>query len=157
MTINLEAQSAAREENNAALIAALAETSLSEGESSWELDVLNDAEHGRWIATLGADAIAELPYRFVGGRIVLLTTWVNHAYRNNRVATELISRVLDEIRESGKKITIICPVVGEFIARNPEFLDLIDTVHPGSGAHPKHEPVGIQDDEHLTAFEREPS
>ena len=157
MTINLEAQSAAREENNAALIAALAETSLSEGESSWELDVLNDAEHGRWIATLGADAIAELPYRFVGGRIVLLTTWVNHAYRNNRVATELISRVLDEIRESGKKITIICPVVGEFIARNPEFLDLIDTVHPGSGAHPKHEPVGVQDDEHLTAFEREPS
>ena len=157
MTINLETQSAAREENNAALIAALAETSLSEGESSWELDVLNDAEHGRWIATLGADAIAELPYRFVGGRIVLLTTWVNHAYRNNRVATELISRVLDEIRESGKKITIICPVVGEFIARNPEFLDLIDTVHPGSGAHPKHEPVGVQDDEHLTAFEREPS
>ena len=157
MTINLEAQSAAREENNAALIAALAETSLSEGESSWELDVLNDAEHGRWIATLGADAIAELPYRFVGGRIVLLTTWVNHAYRNNRVATELISRVLDEIRESGKKITIICPVVGEFVARNPEFLDLIDTVHPGSGAHPKHEPVGVQDDEHLTAFEREPS
>ena len=157
MTINLEAQSAAREENNAALIAALAETSLSEGESSWELDVLNDAEHGRWIATLGADAIAELPYRFVGGRVVLLTTWVNHAYRNNRVATELISRVLDEIRESGKKITIICPVVGEFIARNPDYLDLIDTVHPGSGARSKHEPVGVQDDEHLTAFEREPS
>ena len=129
--------------------------SLSEGESSWELDVLNDAEHGRWIATLGADAIAELPYRFVGGRVVLLTTWVNHAYRNNRVATELVSRVLDEIRESGKKITIICPVVGEFIARNPEYLDLIDKVHPGSGAYPKHEPVGVQDDEHLTAFERE--
>ena len=155
MTINLEAESAAREENNAALIAALDETSLSEVESSWELDVLNDAEHGRWIATLGADAIAELPYRFVGGRVVLLTTWVNHAYRNNRVATELISRVLDEIRESGKKITIICPVVGEFIARNPEYLDLIDTVHPGSGAHPKHEPVGVQDDEQLTAFERD--
>jgi predicted GNAT family acetyltransferase len=149
MTINLEAESAAREENNAALIAALAETSPSEGESSWELDVLDDAEHGRWIATLGADAIAELPYRFVGGRVVLLTTWVNHAYRNNRVATELISRVLDEIRKSGKKITIICPVVGEFIARHPEFLDLIDTVHPGSGAHAKDEPMGVQDDEQL--------
>ena len=155
MTINLEAEAAAREENNAALIAALAETGLSEGESSWELDVLNDAEHGRWIATLGADAIAELPYRSVGGRVVLITTWVNHAYRSNRVATELISRVLDEIRESGKKITIICAVVGEFIARNPEYLDLIDKVHPGSGAYPKHDPVGVQDDEHLTAFERD--
>jgi len=153
MTINLEAEAVAREENNAALIAALDETGLSEMESSWQLDVLNDAEHGRWFATLGAEPIAELPYRFVGGRIVLLTTWVDPAYRNNRVAAELVSRVLDEIRESGKKITIICPVVGEFIARNPEYADLIDKVHPGSGAYPK--PVGGQDDEQLTAFERD--
>lgn len=155
MTINLEAEAVAREENNAALIAAFDNMGLSEVESSWELDVFNDAEHGRWIATLGADAIAELPYRFVGGRIVLLSTWVNHAYRNHRVATELVSRVLDEIRESGKKITIICPVVGEFIARNPEYVDLIDKVHPGSGAYLKHEPVGVQEDEQLTAFERD--
>jgi predicted GNAT family acetyltransferase len=155
MAINLEAEAVVREENNAALIAAFDNTGLSEVESSWELDVLNDAEHGRWIATLGADAIAELPYRFVGGRIVLLSTWVNHAYRNHRVATELVSRVLDEIRESGKKITIICPVVGEFIARNPEYVDLIDKVHPGSGAYPEHEPVGVQEDEQLTAFERD--
>jgi predicted GNAT family acetyltransferase len=155
MTINLEAEAVAREENNGALIAALRETGLSEMESTWELDVLNDAEHGRWIATLGAEAIAELPYRFVGGRVVLLTTWVDPAYRNNRVATELISRVLDEIRENGKKITIICPVVGEFIDRNPEYADLIDKVHPGSGAYPKREPAGGQDDEQLVAFERD--
>lgn len=156
MTTNIEAEAAIREENNAALIAALDETGLNEGESSWELDVLNDAEHGRWIATLGADAIAELTYRFVGGRVVLLTAWVNHAYRNHRVATELVARVLDEIRESGKKITVICPVVGEFIARNPEYLDLIDKVHPGSGAYPQHDPaVGHDDDEQLTAFEHD--
>jgi hypothetical protein len=77
VTTNIEAEAATREENNAALIAALDETSLSEVESSGELDVINDAERGRWIATLGAEAIAELPYRFVGGRVVLLTTWVD--------------------------------------------------------------------------------
>jgi predicted GNAT family acetyltransferase len=155
MTINPEAEAATREENNAALIAALDNVGLSEAESSWELDVTNDAEHGRWVAILGADAIAELAYRFVGGRVVLLSTWVDHAYRNHRVATELVARVLDDIRESGKKITIICPVVGEFIARNPEYLDLIDTVHPGSGAYPQHEPEGDRGDEQLTAFARD--
>jgi hypothetical protein len=45
-------------------------------ESTWVLDVINYAERGRWTATLGAEAIAELSYRFVGGRVVLLTTWV---------------------------------------------------------------------------------
>jgi predicted GNAT family acetyltransferase len=156
VTTNVEAEAATREESNAALIAALNKKALSEVESSWELDVINDTERGRWIAALGAEAIGELTYRFVGGRVVLLSTWVNHAYRNHRVATELVARVLDEIRESGKKITIICPVVGEFIARNPEYLDLIDKVHPGSGAYPQHEPaVGQDDDEQLTAFEHD--
>ncbi|MGW0085052.1 GNAT family N-acetyltransferase [Streptomyces sp. NPDC003393] len=139
MTTNIEAEAAFREQNNAALIAALDETGPGEADSAWELDVLNDAEHGRWTGSLGPEAIAELSYRFVDGRVVLLTTWVDPAYRHRRVATELMARVLDEIRESGKKITVICPVVGEFIARHPQYLDLIDAAHPGSGAHPRHE------------------
>ncbi|MGW3248138.1 GNAT family N-acetyltransferase [Streptomyces sp. NPDC001070] len=155
MTINLEAEASAREENNAALIAALDEAGLGEVEASWEIDVLNDAEHGRWIAALGDEAIAELTYRFVGGRVVLLTTWVDPVYRKNRVATELVSHVLDEIRESRKKITVICPVVGEFIARNPEYADLIDKVHPGAGAYPKHEPAEGGHGEELTAIEHD--
>lgn len=90
------------------------------------------------------------------GGVVLLSTWVDHAYRNHRVVTELVARVLDEIRESGKKITVICPVVGEFIARDPEFLDLIDKVHPGSGAYPPHEPAGGPGDEQqIAAFEHD--
>jgi predicted GNAT family acetyltransferase len=151
VTTSIEAEAAIREEGNAALIAALNKKDLSEVESSWELDVINDAERGRWIAALGPEAIGELTYRFVGGRVVLLSTWVNHAYRNHRVATELGARALDEIRETGKKITIICPVVGEFIARNPQYLDLIDKVHPGSGAYPRHEPAGGPDDEQQIA------
>ncbi|MCX4460658.1 N-acetyltransferase [Streptomyces sp. NBC_01728] len=89
----------------------------------------------------------------MGGRVVLLTIWVGPAYRKNRVATELVSRVLDEIRETGKKITSICPVVGEFIDRNLEYADLIDKVHPGAGAYPKHEPGEGGHDEELTAIE----
>lgn len=155
MTSNIEAEAAAREENNAALIAALGETDRSDVESSWDLDVINDVEHGRWIAALGAEAIAELPYRFVGGRVVLLTTWVDHAYRNHRVATELVARVLDEIRGAGKKITVICPVVGEFIARHPQYLDLIDEVHPGSGAYPRRDTEQDEGEHEITAFEND--
>lgn len=137
MPIDLAAEAVTREENNAALVAALDAVDHDDVVSGWELDVINDVEHGRWVATLGAEGIAELTYRFVGGRVVLLSTWVDHAYRNQRVATELVGRVLDDVRDSGKKITIICPVVGEFIARNPEYLDLIDPVHPGAGAYPQ--------------------
>ncbi|SEO76357.1 GNAT family N-acetyltransferase [Actinacidiphila rubida] len=156
MATSIEAEAAIREEHNAALIAALDETHPGEVDSSWELDVVNDPERGRWFAAVGTEAIAELSYRFVGGRVVLLTTWVDPAYRHHRVAPELIARVLDEIRPTGKKITVICPVVGEFIARNPRYLDLIDKAHPGSGAYPHHRPAGeVDDQQQITAFEND--
>lgn len=151
MTNTVEAEAAARAKNNAALN----DTSPGERESSWQLDVLNDAEYGRWIAVLGAEAIGALSYRFVGGRVVLLTAWVEPAYRRHRVATELIARVLDEIRDSGKKITVICPVVGEFIDRNPQYANLIDAVHPGAGAYPQHGPAKASPDAEIAALERD--
>lgn len=122
--------------------------------SSWEFDVIDDPERGRWIAALGADAIGELTYREVGGRIVLIKTWVDHAYRGKGVASELISRVLREIQATGKKITIICRVVGEFIAAHPKYADLIDEKHPGSGAGPA---LSTGTDEELRAFENDMS
>ena len=156
MTTTVEAEASSREQNNATLIAALSRHDVHQTESTWEIDVINDTERGRWIAALGAEAIGELSYRFVGGRVVLISAWVDHTYRNHRVAGELISRALDEIRASGKTITIICPVVGEFIVHNRGYLDLIDKVHPGSGAYPRHETTDTPDGDHqIDAFVRD--
>jgi len=156
VTTTIESEAATREEGNAELIAALNKNDLSGAESSWEVDVINDAERGRWVASLGAEPLGELTYRFVGGRVALLSTWVNPAYRNHGVATELVARALDEVRESGKTITVICPFVGEFIARHPEYLDLIDKVRPGAGAYPHHEPaVSRQDEQEIAALEHD--
>jgi hypothetical protein len=69
LTTNIEAEAANREENNATLIATLDEKILCDVEPSWMLDVINDAERGRWITTLGAEGIAKLSYRFVSGRL----------------------------------------------------------------------------------------
>lgn len=151
--MSVETEQTDREVRDAALIAAMRSQMPDDTLSGFDMDVINDSERGRWIALLGAEAIGELSYRFVGGRVVLLTTWVDHAYRNRRVATELIRRVLEEIRETGRKITIICPVVGEFIGRHPEYLGLIDSVHPGSGAYPA---VPADDvDQELRSFEED--
>jgi predicted GNAT family acetyltransferase len=149
--MSVETEQTDREARDAALIAAMRSRTPDDTLSSFDMDVINDPERGRWIATLGAEAIGELSYRFVGGRVVLLTTWVDHAYRDHRVATELIGRVLDEIRQTGRTITIICPVVGEFIGRHREHLQLIDPVHPGSGAYPASPMDDV--DQELRAFE----
>jgi predicted GNAT family acetyltransferase len=52
-------------------------------------------------------------------------------FRKQGIATELIRRVLDDVRVQRKTVTVMCPIVRTFIENNPEYADLIDPDHPG--------------------------
>jgi predicted GNAT family acetyltransferase len=68
---------------------------------------------------------------------VLLATSVFPEFRKQGIATELIRRVLDDVRAQGRTVTIMCPIVRTFIEHNPEYADLIDSKRPGvtKGSH----------------------
>jgi predicted GNAT family acetyltransferase len=85
-------------------------------------------QYGAWI---GTEQIGYLTYKLVGNRVVLWSTVVLPAYRKHGVATELVANALDDIRRSGKTITIVCPIVWEVINRHPQYRDLVDEMHPG--------------------------
>ncbi|MFF1876658.1 GNAT family N-acetyltransferase [Leifsonia sp. NPDC058230] len=107
---------------------------------AFEFAVVNDEKTSSYSAIVGDTEIAGLPYNVAGDdRLVLLATSVFPEFRQQGIATELIRRVLDDVRAHGKTVTVMCPIVRAFIERNPEYLDLVDTVHPGAGAHPRLE------------------
>ena len=96
--------------------------------------VIDDAASSAYTAIVGDTAIAGLPYTVVDDeRLVLLATSVLPEFRHQGVATELIRRVLDDLRSRGKLVTVMCPIVTAFIRRNPEYADLVDGEHPGLG------------------------
>jgi predicted GNAT family acetyltransferase len=72
-----------------------------------------------------------LTYKIVGHRFVLLSTSVVPGFRKHGIATELIAHVLDDIRGSGRTVTIICPAVREFMDHYPQYEDLLDKNRPG--------------------------
>jgi predicted GNAT family acetyltransferase len=97
-----------------------------------DFSVVNDERTGIYEAVAGDTKIAGLPYNTIGGdRLLLLATSVFPEYRNQGVATELIRRVLDDVRAHGKTVTIMCPIVRGFIEHHPGYADLVDPVHPG--------------------------
>ena len=101
----------------------------------FEFAVVDDTEAKTFTAIVGDTAIAGMPYAESGAtRLVLLSTSVLPEYRGQGVASELIRRVLDEVRRQGKTITVRCPIVASFIQRNPGYADLIDSELPGLGA-----------------------
>jgi predicted GNAT family acetyltransferase len=95
--------------------------------------LVQEPERNRWAAKVGAEAIGTLTYQFAGERYVLISTHVADAYRHQGLATKLAIRALDDIRSTGRRITVICPFVGDVIARHPKYFDLVDPVHPGPG------------------------
>jgi predicted GNAT family acetyltransferase len=105
---------------------------------AFDFDVVNDEKSGIYEAIVGDTEIAGLPYNLAGDdRLVLMATSVLPEYRRQGVATELIRRVLDDVRTRGMTVTIRCPIVRTFIEHNPEYADLIDPEHPGAttGSH----------------------
>jgi predicted GNAT family acetyltransferase len=105
---------------------------------AFDFYVVNDEKTGIYKAIVGDTEIAGLPYDVASDdRLVLLAASVFPEFRKQGIATELIRRVLDDVRTQGKTVTVMCPIVRTFIEHNPEYADLIDPKHPGvtKGAH----------------------
>jgi predicted GNAT family acetyltransferase len=97
-----------------------------------DFTVVNDEKTGAYWAMVGEREIAALPYEVAGDdRLVLLGTSVFPEFRKQGVATELIRRVLDDVRAQRKTVTVMCPVVRTFVEHNPEYANLIDPKYPG--------------------------
>jgi predicted GNAT family acetyltransferase len=97
-----------------------------------DFEVINDEKAGSYEAIVGDRTIAGLSYTVTGDdRLVLLAISVFPEFRRQGIATELIRRVLDDVRTQGKTVTIMCPIVRTFIEKNPGYADLIDPKHPG--------------------------
>ncbi len=94
--------------------------------------VINEQSEQLYAAVVDGREVAGLPYIAASkDRLVLLATSVISEYRGRGIATELIRRTLDDIRSTGRTITVLCPVVRAFIDKNPGYADLVDTDHPG--------------------------
>ena len=100
-------------------------------DSDYELDITHDADLAVYRAWINDDEVAILTYKIVGHRFVLLSTSVVPGFRDHGIAGELIAHVLDDIRGSGRTVTVICPAVREFIDHYPQFEDLLDKNRPG--------------------------
>jgi predicted GNAT family acetyltransferase len=97
----------------------------------FDFGLVDDAEHGVYVAFVGDTEIGGITYSLLGNRVVLLAASVYPEFRHQGVATEMIRRILDVIRSQGRTVTIICPIVRTFIDNHPQYEELVDVTHPG--------------------------
>lgn len=99
------------------------------------VEVRDNPESRTYEAWEGGSCVGSLVYEVEGPRIVLTHTWVEPSHREKGVATALTRGALDDLRAKGRKITVYCTFVADFIKEHAEYADLIDPDHPGSPRH----------------------
>lgn len=104
------------------------------GDGSFDFRVVRDDAAGVYVAVAGDHEVGGVTYNLIGERgIILLAVSVFPEFRGRGVATDLIRRVLDDVRASGRTISNYCPVVATFIRQNSAYADLIDQEFSGVG------------------------
>jgi predicted GNAT family acetyltransferase len=69
--------------------------------------------------------IAFATYRRADGVITFTHTETPRALRGRGIASALIRGALEIARTEGAKVRALCPFVSDYIARHPEFADLL--------------------------------
>ncbi|MCU4178757.1 GNAT family N-acetyltransferase [Bosea sp. BH3] len=89
------------------------------------MDVVEKPEENRFELSLDGGT-ALVAYQRDGNRLVLLHTEVPSEFSGQGIGSRLAKGVLDQIRASGRKAVIRCPFLKEWIARHPEYDDIVD-------------------------------
>ncbi|WP_089173305.1 GNAT family N-acetyltransferase [Bosea sp. AS-1] len=89
------------------------------------MDVVEKPEQNRFeLALDGGTAL--VAYRVDGNRLVLIHTEVPEEFSGQGIGSRLAKGVFELIRASGRKAVVRCPFLKAWIAKHPEYDDIVD-------------------------------
>ena len=77
-----------------------------------------------------AQGVAFLTYRVLNGHITLVHTEVAPELEGKGYGGMLVRAAMNYARANGLRVITVCPFARAFLARHPEYVDLVDPVDP---------------------------
>ncbi|MDO5681716.1 MAG: GNAT family N-acetyltransferase [Propionibacteriaceae bacterium] len=91
-----------------------------------EVQVTKNEGETRWEAHLDGELAGFAQYQLANDVIVFTHTEVDPKFEGKGVGGALARTALDDVRADGsRKVIIVCPFITGWIARHPEYADLI--------------------------------
>lgn len=87
--------------------------------------IVKNPEKSRFELRLGDRLIGLAQYRRRNGRIVLTHTEVDESCSGRGFGSALVEAALDDARREGAEVVPLCPFVADYIARHPEYEQLL--------------------------------
>ena len=95
-------------------------------------EIVHSAERNRFELRLAGEVIGRCYYRAEPQRRVFTHTEVEPDYQGQGLSSRLIAVALNDTREAGLRIVAQCPAIAAYVAKHPEFDDIVDKDVPPS-------------------------
>jgi predicted GNAT family acetyltransferase len=93
--------------------------------SQAEVVVRDNPEEHRYEAYVGSDLAGFADYHEQPGLVTVLHTEVEPAFEGQGVGSAFVRGMLGDIRSRGSRVLAVCPFVGAYLKRHPEWGDLV--------------------------------
>ena len=91
-----------------------------------DVEVVDNPQLQRFEARVDGVVAGEIVYRErADGRLVLLHTHVDHQFEHKGIGGRLVAGALEDVRSRGRTIVPLCPFVRSYLARHPEYADVV--------------------------------
>jgi predicted GNAT family acetyltransferase len=89
------------------------------------VEVVDAPEQSRYLARVDGEVAGFAAYRLRGERIVFTHTEVDPSYEGKGVGSALAKAALDDVRQRGLTMVLVCPFMTAYVQRHPEYADLV--------------------------------
>ena len=90
------------------------------------VEVSDVPDESRYVVTVDGAVAGFLSYRLQGDQFIAVHTEIDPAYGGQGLGGTLVQQVLDNVRDDGLRLLPLCPFVKGFLAKHPEYSDLVD-------------------------------
>ncbi len=90
-----------------------------------DVSVHDEPDHSRFAIRVGGELAGFAVYHLHGDVADFTHTEIDGAYEGRGLGSRLIRAALDDTRAAGRQVLPHCPFVRAFIAKHPEYADLV--------------------------------
>ncbi|HTU29439.1 MAG TPA: GNAT family N-acetyltransferase [Solirubrobacteraceae bacterium] len=89
------------------------------------ITIENRPDLGRYQLLVDGEVAGYAAYERSGAHLMFMHTQIEDRFAGRGLGNSLMAGVLDEVRREGKLVLPYCPFMRSFIARCPEYTDLV--------------------------------
>lgn len=94
-------------------------------DDGWVTEISDIPDESRYVITVDGQPAGLLDYSISGDVFVALHAEIDPAYGGRGLGSQLVTRVLDDVRASGRRLRPVCPFVQHVVEENSQYQDLV--------------------------------